>query len=157
MNVRTSIPAPTSDALAWWTACELNGLALGAAPSMLSWGLPPLYRSGVRFAYEPAHGSGEEDFAAPPVTYERQWGDCDDLVYWRLAELYAAELPESFAAAEADEQIAALRRVRARAGSGKLPLCFCEFIPGLDAFHVWIGFPDGTREDPAKLLGAPAP
>lgn len=53
------------------------------------WRLPPLYRSGIRFAPEPGHGSGNEDFALPKTTYDRRVGDCDDLVIYRLWELLA--------------------------------------------------------------------
>jgi hypothetical protein len=49
--------------------------------------LPPLYQSGVEYRPEPNRGSGVEDFADPWTCFARKWGDCDDLVIWRLAEL----------------------------------------------------------------------
>ena len=49
--------------------------------------LPPLYQSGVRYQPEPNTGSGIEDWACPWDCIERGWGDCDDLVGWRVAEL----------------------------------------------------------------------
>jgi len=52
--------------------------------------LPPLYKSGVVYRREPASGSGVEDFADPWTCFNRKWGDCDDLVIWRLAELIAS-------------------------------------------------------------------
>ena len=49
-------------------------------------GVPPLYESGVRYEEEPL-GQPYEEFAAIPVVLERGWGDCDDVVSWRIAEL----------------------------------------------------------------------
>lgn len=49
--------------------------------------IPPLYRSGV--AYERERGPSEE-FADVLTVLERGWGDCDDLVAWRVAELNEA-------------------------------------------------------------------
>ena len=48
--------------------------------------VPALYESGVRYEEEPA-GQPYEDFAAIPVVLARGYGDCDDLVCWRIAEL----------------------------------------------------------------------
>jgi hypothetical protein len=47
--------------------------------------VPPLYRSGVR--YEPEPWDGIEEFADIRTVLGRGWGDCDDLVAWRCAEL----------------------------------------------------------------------
>lgn len=49
--------------------------------------IPPLYRSGVR--YERERGPSEE-FADVLTVLKRGWGDCDDLVGWRVAELLEA-------------------------------------------------------------------
>lgn len=54
--------------------------------------IPPLHRSGVRYAREPWTGVMEE-FAAIPIVLARQWGDCDDLSAWRAAELTAQGIP----------------------------------------------------------------
>lgn len=48
--------------------------------------LPKLYRSGVRFEPEPNQGKWE-DFADCNTVISRGWGDCDDLVAYRVAEL----------------------------------------------------------------------
>jgi len=48
--------------------------------------IPKLYRSGVRFAPEPNEGQ-YEDFADCLSVLRRRWGDCDDLVAYRVAEL----------------------------------------------------------------------
>lgn len=89
--------------------------------------LPPLYQSGIRFAYEPNHGSGNEEFASPLTTLERRAGDCDDLVIYRLAELYAA----------------------GHNGAA----CSCEWVG--DSMHVTVRLPNGSLEDPSTILGAP--
>lgn len=104
--------------------CE--GAAYGCADAMRAWRLPPLYQSGVRFAYEPYHGSGREAFDLPITTYQRRWGDCDDLVIYRIAELVAA---------------------------GERAMCRTVFVG--ERLHVLVRRADGSLEDPAILLGAP--
>lgn len=47
---------------------------------------PPLYQSGVVFQPEPWAGQFEE-FAHAIKVLARGWGDCDDLVCYRVAEL----------------------------------------------------------------------
>lgn len=44
--------------------------------------IPPLYRSGIRYALEK-----REAFLCIPGVMMRGWGDCDDLACWRAAEL----------------------------------------------------------------------
>ena len=48
--------------------------------------VPCLYESGIRYEEEPG-GQGYEDFASIPIILSRGWGDCDDVVSWRIAEL----------------------------------------------------------------------
>lgn len=48
--------------------------------------LPKLYQSGVVFQPEPNQGLWE-DFADCLTVLDRGWGDCDDLVAYRCAEL----------------------------------------------------------------------
>ena len=55
--------------------------------------LPALYTSSVQYAPEPWSGSGVEEFADPWTVLARGWGDCDDLVIYRAAELLAAGYP----------------------------------------------------------------
>lgn len=52
--------------------------------------LPSLYDSGIRYQPEPWAGGGTEEWADPYEVAERGWGDCDDLVIYRVAELIAA-------------------------------------------------------------------
>ena len=95
MQIRTDAPISDPRGMAVFVKNCIEGLANGFAPQMRRWALPPLYRSGIRFAYEPEHGSGREEFASPLTTYKRRLGDCDDLVIYRLAELKAANIPAS--------------------------------------------------------------
>ena len=53
---------------------------------------PKLYQSGVRYEREPWAGEYEE-FADCLTVLHRQWGDCDDLAAWRVAELQEAGEP----------------------------------------------------------------
>lgn len=114
--------------LAFLTAQVLNGLAAGYLPLSHLCPLPPLYQSGVRYAMEPGHGKGIEDFANPWMTLQRGWGDCDDLILYRLLELLKAG-----------------ERAHTRA----------EWLG--NAVHVVIRRENGDREDPSALLGAPTP
>ena len=54
---------------------------------MRSHPIPLLYQTNVRFQDEPWAGQGIEEFATPWMVLERGWGDCDDLVIYRGAEL----------------------------------------------------------------------
>ena len=153
MFVGTRIPATSHGALAWWVKCTLDGFALGCAPQWRAWKLPPLYSGKVRFRYEPRHGTGDEEFAQPPIVFARGWGDCDDLVNARLTELLARELPRRFYRSDTKKQERMLRHLGARMHAGKLPSTRTEWR-GSD-LHVLVRFPDGSTEDPAKILGAP--
>ena len=104
----------------------IQGIALGAA-ACGNHGLPPLYRSGIRYQLEPQHGSGNEDFAPPPLTFARKWGDCDDLVIYRLAELNA---------------------------SGEKAYCYTTWPEGTQSLHVLVRRANGELEDPSIILGA---
>jgi hypothetical protein len=51
--------------------------------------VPRLYKAGVHYEREPWAGKYEE-FADCLTVFRRGWGDCDDLVAWRVAELREA-------------------------------------------------------------------
>lgn len=144
MDVCTTFPAPTPGTLAWSVKCALDGYALGDAASWRAWGLPPLYASGVRFAYEPEHGTGREEFASPPVVCQRGWGDCDDLVRYRVAELLAAQLTEFGGN---------LWRLRLAMAEGRAASIITRWQG--DDLHVLVRLPNGQEEDPSIRLGAP--
>lgn len=67
----------------------LNASMLCAAEVMRERPLPPLYSTKIRYEREPWAGEGLEEFADPYTVFNRQWGDCDDLVIYRGAELLA--------------------------------------------------------------------
>lgn len=119
------IPPVPGGVLALVAKGVVEGLAAGAAAMLSSgrWSLPPLYKSGVRYALEPNHGKGTDEFAMPPVVYQRRWGDCDDLVIWRIAELRAAGVAAS-----------------------------CRAVWVGSRVHVTVRHPNGQIEDPAKNL-----
>jgi hypothetical protein len=87
--IRTALPLEAQD-LAHGMREVLTGLARAFAFGLRRRPLPPLYSSGVRYAPEPGLGSGEEEWADPWTVARRGWGDCDDLVAWRVAELLLA-------------------------------------------------------------------
>ena len=51
--------------------------------------LPGLYARHIRYQREPEAGSGQEEFADPWTVLARGWGDCDDLIGYRVSELLA--------------------------------------------------------------------
>jgi hypothetical protein len=119
-----------------------------------TWGLPPLYQAGVVFQYEQDHGSGEEEFATPPDVYARGWGDCDDLVVYRLAELLADELQhQRFFSAPEERQRTILRKLAAGVALQRLPSIVAKWQG--ESLHVLIRLPNGQTEDPSIILGAP--
>lgn len=91
--------------------------------------IPPLYQSGVRYRNEPL---GYEWFDDILICLGRGWGDCDDLVAWRIAELR--------------EQ-------------GELAEIHMVWQPGMQTrtrlFHVLVRRENGEIEDPSAILGMP--
>lgn len=136
MRITTAYPASARPGqLAWFVRSLIEGMAAGCQPVFGGWALPPLYSSGVRFELEAGHGTGHELFDLPPTVYRRGHGDCDDLVIWRLLELWQG-IPTS----ELATLIAADRVAR----------CRCEWH-GRN-LHVSIRMPNGSTEDPARIL-----
>jgi hypothetical protein len=90
--------------------------------------VPALYESGVRYEEEPA-GQPYEDFSAIPVVLARGWGDCDDVVSWRIAEL------------------------RNSGENAKVRLKW-DYDParGARMYHVLVRRANGQVEDPSKRL-----
>jgi hypothetical protein len=111
--------------VAHFSKCAIEGFARGSVPMAGIWRLPPLYSSGIRYKPEPNHGSGNEDFALPNVTFGRKWGDCDDLVIYRVWELLCQ-----------GEQAT------------------CRAVWQDNAVHVLVRRANGALEDPSILLGA---
>lgn len=87
------------------------------------WRLPLLYQSGVRYRLEPGHGGGTDYFDLPPSVLRRGWGDCDDLVIWRVGELRALGVPATVRAEWVDRRV-----------------------------HVKVRWPNGAEEDPSEIL-----
>jgi hypothetical protein len=74
----------------------LNACIEAAADELKRRPLPSLYHpacSHIRYQPEPWAGEGVEEFANPFDVFERGWGDCDDLVIFRGAQLRSVGLP----------------------------------------------------------------
>lgn len=85
--------------------------------------LPLLANTQVRFRHEPNAGTGIEDWADPWTVLQRGWGDCDDLVLYRLCELRLAGQPATV-----------------------------SVIWQGNGFHVGVRRADGSVDDPALYL-----
>lgn len=126
MKISTVLGAEFSGGqIAYFAKCAIEAFARGSVPMAGIWKLPPLYRSGIRYQQEPNHGSGNEDFKLPNVTYADKWGDCDDLVIYRVWELLCQ-----------GEQAS------------------CRAVWQDNAVHVLVRRANGALEDPSILLGA---
>lgn len=90
MLIATNIPVEGGQYLAAAMREALLGLARAYSIGMKVVPVPPLYDSGVRYQREPNSGEGWEEWADPWSVSSRGWGDCDDLVMYRVAELLAA-------------------------------------------------------------------
>jgi len=101
---------------------HLDMLYLRAHPEV-----PPLFKSGVRYAEEPP---GQEDWQDIPTTLKLGWGDCEDLACWRAAEL------------------------RVRHNIQAEPTFIWKLRPnGGYLYHILVKYPDGRIEDPSRTLG----
>lgn len=99
--------------------------------------LPTLYDSGVIFRNEPWMGLLEE-VASIPLVMLRGWGDCDDLVAWRIGELLAE-------GKQAHPKIY-WRDHPAISVNGEAP-------KHARLYHAEVRMPDGSVEDPSRYLG----
>lgn len=122
----------------------LEGEALGALPAFGTWGLPPLYQSGVRFQYDPEHGSGRESFKLPWQTYADGWGDCANLSLWRILEINQHRW------APVLDRHGRLRSIRWIRKPARAAIKWDG-----DDMHAVVRLPSGRIEDPAKKLGMP--
>ena len=89
---------------------------------------PELYSSGVRYQEE---RPGQERWQDIPQVLQRGVGDCEDLSAWRAAEL------------------------NIRSGiSARAEVAVSKVYPdGRRLYHVFVRLPDGTIEDPSRILG----
>jgi hypothetical protein len=106
----------------------LDALARAYLPWRVFHHLPELYADDTRIVYRPdeRHGSGVEVFRHPWEVLRRGRGDCNDLVLYRLVELYYAGKRPT------------LDHTRAEWEGGEI--------------HVLVRLADGTLEDPSKML-----
>lgn len=122
MHVRCEIPI---DEVGAYSIRELlDALATIWARYLAKHPLPGLYSSGIRFQKEPNAGQ-YEDWKTPHQTLEDGWGDCDDLVIYRAAELRASGERAS---------VVVMRR------------------KGTSKFHVLIRRGNGQLEDPSLVV-----
>ena len=102
---------------------------------------PKLYESGVVYRRE----DGTENWLDIPHVLAAGWGDCEDLAFWRVAELRAAGVKAA--------PFAKWRRVN---GAYKYHALVRRYTPGRDHFGRWI---NSTKwlEDPSRRLGMNGP
>lgn len=117
MRVAWEVPASPELLMA-----ALEGLVAVNEVLMDRSALPPLYRSGVRYRRE----RGTENWKNCEQVFRSEYGDCEDLSAWRVAELRRA---------------------------GELGAFCLVSRSGPSLWHVQVGREDGTIEDPSVILG----
>lgn len=157
MRVVLNVSDPDPRNVALLARWHLEGIVLANRLFLRrNWGrVPDLYASGIRFRNEPWAGGQLqiEEFARYEDLLQpnRLWADCAQLVAARVAwqreklwrALTAAGMPE----AEAD------RRARAAYGIKIYWRIYHEGQPNeVRLFHVQVRNPDGSVEDPSRLL-----
>lgn len=90
MRVEHQLPMWQPGFTAYWAAKTLDGMARGYLPWAAVNPLPPLYSGRIRYRIDAQHGSGVEVFSDPWTVAARGYGDCNDLVLYRLIELMLA-------------------------------------------------------------------
>lgn len=105
--------------------------------------VPPIYASGVRYRNDPP---GQENWRDCYSVMAEGFGDCDNLVGWRVAELNAAGIPSE--AKIKWQQIPKPLAIR-------LGLAPANMIPesGISMVHCVVQHPNGEIEDISKNLG----
>lgn len=100
-------------------------------------GAPPsVYGGTIVYKPEPEDSPCEE-WCDPYTVAERGWGDCDDLVIYRLAELLY--------------QNGYKTTLDSRATLPAWPMVY-RALDGSNRYHVGIRLASGAEEDPAKTL-----
>lgn len=124
MLIATNLPIEGGQALALQMRAAMQGLALAFSIGMTVVPVPPLYEAGIKYRLEPNSGEGWEEWADPWSVARRGWGDCDDLVMYRVAELLQGGEDASI-----------------------------NVIWDGTRYHVRVRRADGSVEDPSHLLG----
>lgn len=121
LTIRVDRPTPARLVVGVHAVVALNRLDFRALKSR-GRAMPPLYKSGVRYAKEPWP---RECWQTAVQTLAQGYGDCEDLVGWRVAELLEAS------------KVARPKVVRA----------------SQDYWHVVVEHGSGEIEDPSRKLG----
>jgi hypothetical protein len=92
---------------------------------------PPIYGGWLVYRPEPP---GEENWDGFPQLLRQGWGDCEDLVAARTAELRVRDRVRAFP----DFVWREITRPDGRTQ---------------DVYHILVRYPDGRYEDPSRILG----
>ena len=120
--------------------------------------IPPLYASGVRYQEDPP---GHEDWRDCLAVLRRGIGDCDQVVAWRVAELRVNGTPAEPVLKWQwipREMMLYLygRDDRGNYNHDRAVQIVTKMIgkaAGCWMVHCLVRFPDGSIEDPSKILG----
>lgn len=97
--------------------------------------LPPFYQCGIRYRPEPLRAPCEE-WVDPYTVKQRGYGDCDDMVIWRLAEILAKSGYDPIR--QGPRNAPAHPAVARKRNTGR--------------YHVLIRHSNGEFEDPANVM-----
>lgn len=103
-----------------WYEQALEGLVRLDQAELSGASYPPLYDAGVKYKREP-----KEVWRPASIVLKDGWGDCEDLVAWRVAEC----------------------RLQGDAATARV------YQAGPKTWHTVVEHADGTIEDPSRILG----
>lgn len=108
---------------------------------------PDLYSSGVVYKSEPREWESEH-FDAVPIVNARKWGDCDDLVAWRIAQLRNQLDPKL------EHLYTGCNDVSFPKSFPKVRIAWKQHLPSNKwLYHVQLRHANGEIEDPSAKLG----
>ena len=148
-------------------ACLVWGLIYSNEAYLAGSGLrtPALYESGVRWEAEKPTGRsacpdsiGQEKFLGIRQVLAQGFADCEDVASWRVAELRMGRVPpvKGLPPFPGHPRAIALPMPYelSPGGPNVLPAIFSRKTgPGMLTIHCLVAWPDGTLEDPSRVLG----
>jgi hypothetical protein len=148
-------------------ACLLWALIGADTAYLLEHDAPALYKSGILWKQEeplgrsacPGGDGGQELFLGVPEVLKQGFADCEDVACWRVSEVRLGRGEQRprmrpTAGHPVPVVLPVPWNMFAPRGPAVLPAFFKrEVMPGQWVYHIIVFWPDGTFEDPSRVLG----